>query len=141
MWIWFVLAGICLTLELLVGSFYLLFVAIGLVMGGIVAWLELSVYWSIFAFIATSLSCVFVFRLFGISKQGKTRTATSDANVNLDIGSEVYVSEWSNRHAYVNYRGARWQAVLADDVHAETAGTHIIVDIKGVMLVLTPQKA
>lgn len=139
MWIWFVLAGICLTLELLVGSFYLLFLAVGLVMGGIVAWFDLSIYWSIFAFIITSLSCVFVFRLFGISKQGKTRTATSDANVNLDIGSEVYVAEWSNRHTYVNYRGASWQAILADNAYTEKAGTHIIVDIKGVILVLTPK--
>lgn len=139
MWTWFVVAGICLILELFSGSFYLLFLALGLAMGGVVAWFDLSVYWSIFAFVATSLSCVFVFRLFGISKQGKTRTATSDANVNLDIGSVVTVLQWANRHAQVSYRGAQWQAVLADHIASEKTGEHVIVDIKGVVLVLEPK--
>ncbi len=139
MWTWFVLAGIALILELFTGSFYLLFLALGLAMGGVVAWLGLSVYWAIFAFVATALSCVFVFRLFGISKQGKTRTATSDVNVNLDIGSVVMVQQWSNRHTQVNYRGAPWQAVLSDDVSTEMSGEHIIVDIQGAHLVLQPK--
>lgn len=139
MWLWFVLAAVALILELVTGTFYLLFLSLGLVMGGVVTWLGLSVYWSIFAFVATSLSCVFVFRLFGISKQGKTRTATSDANVNLDIGAEVEVLSWINRHTQVHYRGTQWQAILVEHIDIESIGTHTIIDIKGVMLVLEPK--
>lgn len=139
MWMWFVLAGLCLGLELMTGTFYLLFLTIGLVMGGVIAWLNLSIYWSIFGFGLTSLLCVFVFRLFGISKQSVTRDATDDVNVNLDIGSWVIVDKWEHRQASVNYRGAKWQAQLASDAQDKGAGTYQIVDIIGSILILRPK--
>lgn len=137
MWIWFVLAGGCLILELFTGSFYLLFLSLGLALGGIVAWLGLSIYWSVFAFVMTSLLCVWIFRLLGIH-QRSSRNATSDVNVNLDIGAIVKVEQWQLRQTQVSYRGAQWQAVLAADIPQGYPGEYVIVDINGSTLVLRP---
>ncbi|WP_204319017.1 NfeD family protein [Pelistega ratti] len=139
MWVWFVLAGICLSLELMLGSFYLLFLTVGLLVGGIVAWIDMSIYWQLFAFALTAILCVYVFKLFGISKHGSTKTATSDVNVNLDIGATVEVTQWSHRQTTVHYRGAQWKAMLEDSITAEVIGQHTIVDIQGSMLILSPK--
>lgn len=141
MFIWYVLAGICLILELLTGSLYLLFISLGLIVGGFVAWLELSVYWSIAAFVVTSLAFVFIFRLLGIHQYTATRSATNDVNVNLDIGAVVRVEQWQLRQTSVSYRGAQWQAVLAEDVHQGNPGEYVVVDITGSTLVLRPKNA
>lgn len=69
MWIWFILVGVCLILELLTGTFYLLFLALGLLAGGVVSGLGFSIYIQIIAFITTSMLCIFGLRVFGMSKK------------------------------------------------------------------------
>ena len=67
--------------------------------------------------------------------------AASNADVNLDIGQIVSVEAWSdNRTARVWYRGAHWQAELAEG-HAPHGGEHVITELRGTRLVLTPRNA
>ena len=51
------------------------------------------------------------------------------------------VEAWSdNRTARVWYRGAHWQAELAEG-HAPHGGEHVITELRGTRLVLTPRNA
>ncbi|MNT91629.1 hypothetical protein D3C72_2327620 [compost metagenome] len=64
-----------------------------------------------------------------------------NADVNLDIGQTVMVEAWSdNRTTRIWYRGAHWQAELAEG-HAPQGGEHIITELRGSTLVLTPKSA
>ena len=65
--------------------------------------------------------------------------AARNADVNLDIGQTVKVEAWAaDGSARVWYRGAHWQAQLAEGQPAH-AGEHIITEMRGTCLVLTPK--
>lgn len=140
MWVWFALSAICLILELMTGAFFLLFISIGLLAAGVLAFFELHLYWSLGAFALISLSSIFFLRVFGIRKSPAKKPAL-DKNVNLDIGTSIFVNSWNgNRRTQVNYRGAQWQAILADHITSipENSGYYKIMAINGLVLVLEP---
>lgn len=141
MWIWFILVGVCLILELLTGTFYLLFLALGLLAGGVVSGLGFSIYIQIIAFITTSMLCIFGLRVFGMSKKGNGHHTGKNSSLNLDVGTLLSVTQWdSPRKTKVSYRGAQWQAILADSIPGDALpGDYIISDIQGLVLVLSPK--
>jgi membrane protein implicated in regulation of membrane protease activity len=57
-------------------------------------------------------------------------------SVNLDVGETIQVDAWqADGTASVQYRGAQWTAVLAEQQSAQ-AGLHRIAELKGNRLVL-----
>lgn len=141
MWIWFGLAGVSLILEALSGTFYLLLVALGLFAAGLVAIFEPSLWLQLASFTVVSILGLLILNQKGIIRKKGSRSATSDADANLDIGMTVTVREWlSNNQAEVIYRGVNWQAVLSPKVSGEPQpGQYVIVDVQGVSLVLEPK--
>ncbi|MCD0505196.1 NfeD family protein [Bordetella petrii] len=135
MWIWFGLAAIALIGEVASGTFYLLLVALGLVAGGIAAWLAVDFEWQLVACAAVALAGLLVLRRTGVLKKREVDAGRS-ADVNMDIGQEVEVEGWSDAGlARVWYRGAHWQAELAAG-QPRKPGLHVIAELRGARLVL-----
>ena len=140
MWIWLGLAALALIGELATGTFYLLLVALGLAGGGLAAWLNAGLEWQLLACGVVVLLGLVILRKTRVLKKREV-DAASNADVNLDIGQVVSVEAWSdNRTARVWYRGAHWQAELAEG-HASHGGEHVITELRGTRLVLTPRNA
>ncbi|MFD4840757.1 NfeD family protein [Achromobacter sp. NPDC058515] len=138
MWIWLGLAALALIGELATGTFYLLLVALGLAAGGVVAGFSAGLQWELVACGVVLLLGLLVLRKTRVLKKREVDSA-SNADVNLDIGQTVSVEAWSESGtARVWYRGAHWQAELAAG-HAPQAGEHIITEVRGSSLVLTPK--
>lgn len=94
MWIWFGLAAVALIGEVSSGTFYLLLVALGLVAGGIAAWLAVGFEWQLVACAVVALLGLLVLRRTGILKKREIH-AGRNADVNMDIGQTVQVDAWS----------------------------------------------
>ncbi|MCF7770770.1 MAG: NfeD family protein [Achromobacter pulmonis] len=138
MWIWLGLAALALIGELATGTFYLLLVALGLAAGGIAAWLLAGLQWQLVACGVVLLLGLLALRKTRVLKKREVNAA-SNADVNLDIGQTVNVEAWAeNGTARVWYRGAHWQAELAAG-HPPHGGEHIITELRGTRLVLTPK--
>ncbi len=138
MWIWLGLAALALIGELATGTFYLLLVALGLAAGGVAAWLLAGLEWQLVACGVVLLLGLLLLRKTRVLKKREVNSARN-ADVNLDIGQTVKVEAWAeNGTTRVWYRGAHWQAELAAGQPAH-GGEHIITEMRGTSLVLTPK--
>jgi membrane protein implicated in regulation of membrane protease activity len=131
---WLVAAGVLVILELFTGTFYLLMIAIGLAVGGIVAvgGADRPVQT-----IAAAAVGVLATALLHRSRFGRParHDPARDRNVNLDIGQHVQVPGWDNGRARVMYRGALWDVELGQGATAH-AGDFRIVEVQGSRLVV-----
>jgi membrane protein implicated in regulation of membrane protease activity len=132
---WLVAAGVLVILELFTGTFYLLMIAIGLVIGGLVALLGAG---APVQTIAAAGVGVLATALLHRSRFGRParHDAARDRNVNLDIGQRVTVPGWDNGRARVMYRGALWDVELGQGATPQ-AGEYRIVEVQGSRLVVS----
>lgn len=133
---WLVTAGVLVILELFTGTFYLLMIAIGLAVGGLVALAGAGL--PVQAIVAGLVGVIATGALhrsrFGRARAGG-RAATRDRNVNLDIGEHVTVAAWDKGRARVMYRGALWDVELGQGA-TPRAGEFRIVEVLGSRLVV-----
>lgn len=131
---WFLLALILLGLEMASGTFYLLVLAIAMIVGGITALLSDSLSWQL-----TLCALTMIFGTL-ILRRWKTAQVSDSASTSLDIGQSVQILTWhENGSARVLYRGAEWDAELeAADMPRE--GMFFIKAVHGSTLVLTHRK-
>lgn len=130
---WFLAAGLLVILELFVGTFYLLMVAIGILAGGIAA--AFGATMPIQSLIAAVVGVVATLLLRRYSR--KTRSAaTRDPNANLDIGRSISVAAWHDGTARVMYRGALWDVDLAPGGNP-AAGQYTIRELRGSRLIVS----
>ena len=133
--IWWVLAGITVAAELLIGSFYLLMLSLGMAAGAVAAQAGSPLTVQLVVAAVVGGAAVLVWRRL---KQGRSAEpeAQSNPNVNLDIGALVSVEAWaSDGSAQVHYRGANWTAIHRPGVTTES-GEHRVVEVQGSRLVL-----
>jgi membrane protein implicated in regulation of membrane protease activity len=117
-WIWWLAALVLVIAEMASGTFYLIAVAFGLAVAGLVAYL--GVAWSGQAAVAALLCSASVAGIY----RWKQQHARPDEHANPanDIGQAVHVVHWSDeRHARVSYRGAEWDAELASEATEDAA--------------------
>ena len=131
---WLVAAGVLVILELFTGTFYLLMIAIGLAVGGVVA---LAGAGGPVQTIAAAAIGVLATALLHRSRFGRPakHDASRDRNVNMDIGQRVTVPGWDNGRARVMYRGALWDVELGQGATPQ-AGEFRIVEVLGSRLVV-----
>ena len=129
---WLVLAGVLVVAEIMTGTFYLLIVAVGALLGALTAYLGYSLEiqvgaGAVFAIIASLV----------LQSSRKKSTLTQGAqNDKLDLGNLIEVKKWDdNGMAKVLYRGANWQAQCQDENPAP--GLHAIADVQSNTLILT----
>ena len=135
--VWWVLAGILVAVELAIGTFYLLMIALGLAAAAVAAHLGMPLPAQIAtaAVIGGGATALWHWRRY---RNPRSAPASSNRDVNLDIGAHVQVDEWAaDRTTRVSYRGAGWPARLAPGA-TPTAGQHEVVAVEGNWLVLSP---
>lgn len=133
--IWWVMAGIAVAAELLIGSFYLLMLSLGMAAGAIAAQAGSPLTAQLLVAAGVGGAAVLLWRRM---KQGRGAEleAHSNPNVNLDIGALVTVDAWaSDGSAQVHYRGANWTALHRPGLAPES-GEHRVVEVQGSRLIL-----
>ena len=137
--IWWVLCGLLVATELSTGTLYLLLLALGAALAAILGYFDASFSIQITAAALLSMiSCGLLYQL----RKNKTSTLPSTHNSNnIDNGQIVQVEQWQfHDSTEVQYRGAQWQAKLADPSTSSnsppTPGAYIITDIQGSFLIL-----
>ncbi len=133
--IWWLLAGSAIAVELVTGTFYLLMLAIGLAAGAVAAHAGLPLSGQLVAAALVGGGAVAAWHL----KRGKRPDepiASSNRDVNLDIGETVHVDAWNaDGTASIKYRGANWTVVAAAGAMHGT-GPHRVREVIGNRLVV-----
>jgi len=134
-WIWWLAALALVVAEMSSGTFYLIAVASGLAVAGIVAYLGVS--WIGQVAVAAVLCSASVAGIYRWKKQNSSRPH-ENSNFANDIGQTVHLVSWSDeRHARVSYRGAEWDAKLASETATDaTRQTWRIKEIVGSQLII-----
>ena len=136
--IWWLLAGGAVAIELMIGTFYLLMIALGLVAAALATHAGAGSATQIIIAAVVGGGSVLVWR--GIKKkQPATLAASVNADVNLDIGGTVQVDAWGvDGTATVKYRGANWSVAHrnTEATATHTAGSHRIVEVIGSRLIV-----
>ena len=144
-WIyWLCAAGVLVILELLTGTFYLLMVALGLLVGAVAAYFGASV---IMQFLTASIAGAIATICLNRSQFGTTLLTSpapaSGQNPNLDIGQSVQVDVWHHHDegpatARIMYRGALWDSELIDAAAPRpVSGMFYITAMRGSCLLLS----
>jgi membrane protein implicated in regulation of membrane protease activity len=134
--IWWLLAGTAVGIELVIGTFYLLMLALGLSAAAISAHMGASSTLQIVIAAVLGSGPVLAWRRY---KQSQPPSAPASANhdVNMDVGETVHVASWnSDGTSTVKYRGANWAVSSAGEAPLVT-GLHRIVEVVGSRLVVS----
>ena len=133
---WWLLAGLLVIAELLTGTFYLLMLALGALVGAIAAHAGAGTVGQIVS--AAILGAGAVLTCYLVRKRNPRRQpAASNRDVNMDIGETVVVDQWNaDGTAQVRHRGAMWTAMIRPGalplpgVHriSEVIGSRLLVD-------------
>ncbi len=134
--LWWLLAGGLVVVELLTGTFYLLMAAIGVAAGAGAAHLGFSVPAQLVAIAVVGTATVLAWHVYRRKHSTESLPASSNRDVNLDIGETVQVEAWAaDGTASVRYRGAQWTAVHRSGV-IPAPGPHRVGEVIGNRLVL-----
>lgn len=133
--IWWIVSGITVAGELVLGTFYLLMLALGMASAAIAA------HWGA----STSVQMVVAATVGGFSVVGwylrkknhrNEPAAQANPNVNMDIGELVLINAWSpDGTAQVHYRGAQWTVFHRPGVTPST-GAHRVAEVVGSRLLV-----
>lgn len=136
--IWWVLALVLGLAELFTGTFYLVMIAAGCLLGGLAAFQGAGLTWQLLAAAIGVGVGAFWLRAHNRSS-ASTLPADADPGVMLDVGGRVEVASWlSPRRTEVRYRGAAWQVELLPDTPDGQPGSHEIVRVSGNTLIVRP---
>ena len=127
---WWLLAGVLVIAELLTGTFYLLMLALGAVVGALAAHFGLGSVSQIVA--AALLGALAVLVCYLLRKRSPRRQpASSNRDVNMDVGETVVVEQWNaDGTAQVRYRGATW-TVMGRQGALPIPGPHRVAEVIG----------
>lgn len=137
---WFAVGIGLLVAELLTGTFYLLMIAIGCAVGGLVAMAGADLPLQLVCGAAVGFAATTVLRRTRWGRRRQLPDASRNPDVLLDIGEVVDVAAWHDGAAVVRYRGCRWEATLEPGAPARP-GAQVIKAIRGSTLVLAPVAA
>ena len=118
---WIIAGFLLVTVELLTGTFYLLVIGVGAFAGALAAWLGGAVL------VQAVAACVVALVGAGLVRQWHKSHQKAGAKDNLlDLGQPVVLETWTNADggmARVKYRGASWDARVADGSRPEVGAT------------------
>lgn len=133
-WSWWIAAGALAAAELLVGTFYLLMLALGCVAGGLAHAFGAppAMQYAVAAVVA--LVALLLLRRSRFERKQR-RDASADPDINLDIGATLEIPDWHDGHARVPYRGSEWDVELASGERAD-ARFYQVCAVRGNCLVM-----
>jgi len=130
--------------ELLTGTIYLLTLALGAAAGALAAHAGAGLTVQVLAAAALGVASTLLWHRSKMrQRQAQVAPAQSNADVQQDIGAEIFVPAWqADGTAQVQYRGALWSVIAATEVdgaaRAPQAGLHRVTQVVGNRLVLEP---
>ena len=136
---WLVAAGAAVIVELFIGTFYLLMIAIGLAAGALAALLGFGLAAQTLVAALVGVGATVALRRSRFGKTGSQVQAERDPNINMDIGQKVNVPAWQDGSARVMYRGALWDVELdrsAPEHAAPSPGQYTIREVRGSRLIV-----
>lgn len=134
--VWWLLAGSAVALELITGTFYLLMLGIGLAAAAACAHAGLPVTVQLLTAGLVGGGSVVAWH-FKRQSNSKPSDASSNRDVNLDIGENVHVSAWNaDGTCSVQFRGANWAAIAASPQDTLVVGVFKIVSVHGSRLTI-----
>lgn len=132
---WWIAAGVLVAIELGTGTIYLLMLAVGAAAGALAAHLGAPPAGQAVAAAIVGGAATVAWHLRR-GRTDKAAPASSNPDVNLDIGQSVQVDAWSaDGLAQVQYRGAPWRARFVGSAPARS-GRHVIRAVEGSCLLL-----
>ncbi len=137
--LWWILAGLAVSAELLTGTFHLVMLALGLAAGALAAHAGLDITWQLVCAAVVGGGAVAVLQAVR-PKPPQSQPAESNADVNLDIGQTLHIDHWEAGHvAQAQYRGALWSVEWAGEPSGEgpSPGLHRIREVVGSRLKVT----
>ena len=134
--LWLAFAGVLTILELFFGTFYLLMIALGMLVGALVAFAGASEPFQVLAAALVGAAATAFLR----RRRPRRGDAANDPNISLDIGQTLHVSHWhaDQETARAMYRGAMWDVDLAPGALARP-GQFVIREIRGSRLIVSNQ--
>ncbi len=133
--IWWLLAGAAIVVELMTGTFYLLMLAIGLAAAALIARFDASTVTQLLVAAVVGGGAVVAW-YFLRGARSATAPASTNRDVNLDIGETVNVESWNpDGTATVKYRGASWTVVHRPG-STPTSGPHRVAEVIGSRLLV-----
>ena len=137
--LWWIAAAVLVIAEMLTGTVYLLALALGAASGALAAHAGLGMTIQILIAAAVGAGSTLAWH-FSKARQSRQENepATSNADVNQDIGAQVQVDAWNaDGTAQINYRGAQW-TVLPAPGSPHTIGAHRVKEVTGNRFVVEP---
>jgi membrane protein implicated in regulation of membrane protease activity len=133
--LWWLLAGAAVALELFTGTFYLLMLAVGMVVAALAAHAGASM--ALQLTVAAVLGSAAVVGWYLIKKRRPSDpSARAMRSVNLDVGEIIQVEEWlPDGTANVKYRGAQW-TVIQRPGNPPTPGSYRVAELVGSRLLV-----
>ena len=134
---WWIVTGALIALELMVGSFYLLMLAIGTAAGALAAHLGASFTTQLVTAAVVGGAAVVICYLMRRPRPGDP-SPRAQRSVNLDVGETVQIDHWNaDGTANVRYRGAPWIAMHRPGVMPRP-GPHRVAELVGSRLLVDP---
>lgn len=135
--VWWTIAGLLVAAELATGTFYLLMLSFGCIVGAVAAHAGVGATGQIAWAAIVGIGATLVWHLKRL-RGPRALPAASNADVNIDIGETVQVDAWNaDGTARVLYRGATWSASHTGP-GLPIPGRHRIVALHGSQLQLSP---
>ncbi len=135
--IWWVLAGLVVTAELMTGTFYLLMISLGMTAAALAAHLGASTSAQLVVAALVGGGATLAWHFYKVKQPGAA-PVQANRDVNQDIGATVHVDAWNHDgSATVKYRGAQWAVQAAPGV-AHRAGSYRVTEVSGSKLVVEP---
>ncbi len=129
-WKWWIFAAVLAGAELVTNTFYLIAIALAMVMGGVAAWLGFDVDWQ------WAVAAVLAFVFLYVAHRWRAKRLAPGPQISADIGKPVRVRHWNaDGSARVEYRGTQWDAELASP-ETPRAESMVIVGVRGSNLIL-----
>ena len=133
--IWWIVSGITVAGELVLGTFYLLMLAFGMASAAVAAHLGAST--NVQMVVAATVGGLSVVGWYLRKKNHRNEPAAqANPNVNMDIGELVLVNAWNpDGTTQVHYRGAQWTVFHRPGVTPST-GAHRVAEVVGSRLLV-----
>ena len=126
---WWIAAGVLVVGELLTGTFYVLMLAIGCVVGALAGYAGISFFAQVAVAVVVGGAAVLA-RDRKRVRAPRRMPPAANRDINLDIGEQVHVDGWNaDGTARVPYRGSAWNVRYVGDGPA-APGLHVIAEVR-----------
>jgi membrane protein implicated in regulation of membrane protease activity len=127
---WWIAAGVLVAAELASGTFYLLMLALGAVVGALAAHAGMGFNGQLISAAMVGIGAVAAWHLVR-RRSGPAVPVAQNRDVNLDVGERVEVQAWhADGTGSAMYRGARWDVRHVGPGEPQP-GWHVIRSVEG----------